>query len=550
VDVNGGETVPDIPHRPRFREIAAEAGLRLTLVNGSPTVDHIIDSLGSGAGFLDYDGDGDWDLYVAQGASRQKPEGPADRLFRNDGPEGFTDVTEAAGLGDRRWSFAVAVADYDGDGDDDLYLTNWGRNRLYRNDNGRFVDVAPAAGVDDAGFGSAAAWGDVDRDGDLDLFLVNYVDFTFDRYPARGENRTGWSAACSWRGLLTFCGPRNLQGASDRLWLNDGDPDADGVPNFRETTAVAGVAGDDSYGLAALFFDADSDGDQDLYVANDSVANGFFRNRGDGTFDSDGLISGLAYNEEGHEQAGMGVSAGDFDRDGHIDLAVTNFSHDHDTLYHNEGDGYFMDVSYPAGIGTPSFLTLGWGTRLADFDHDGFEDLFVAHGHVYPQVDGQDLGTSFAQKNELFWNKDGETFLPLGTDAGPAFAHAAASRSVATADVDGDGDLDLAITNLNGTLELWRNEAPVPPWLKVSLRSGSLNRHGIGARLTLHCGERSQTREIRRQSGYLASDAPVAHFGLPCSDSPRLEVRWPDGGRQTVDIKKTSRHLTIDRGQS
>jgi hypothetical protein len=361
-----------------LRDVSREAGLsEIRLVGGSPSVDYIIGSLGTGAAWLDYDGDGDPDLYLAQGATPEAPTaGPPDLLLRNEGdPDGdgvpnFVDVTTASGLGDRRWSTGVAVSDYDNDGDPDIYLTNWGPNRLYRNNgDGTFTDIAPVAGVDDERWGVTAGWSDVDHDGDLDLYVTNYVVFTFERYPVRGAPLPGGKPPCMWRGIEIYCGPRTLVPESDVFFRNDGDPDGDGVPNFVERTEQAGLLPDDAFfGLGVRFFDADGDGDDDLYVANDSLQNTYFVNRGDGTFSETSILAGVAYNEQGHEQAGMGVAVGDYDRDGAFDLAVTNFSHDHDTLYRNDGNGFFTDLSYTAGLGSPSYLTLGWGVGFVDLD--------------------------------------------------------------------------------------------------------------------------------------------------------------------------------------
>jgi len=554
---------PQAPERPasaiRFVPAALPPALDVVQVGGSPGVDYIIDSLGCGAAWLDYDGDGDEDLYLAQGATPESPQaGPPDRLLRNDGDvdgdgvPAFTDVTAEAGLGDVSWSFGVSVADYDGDGDPDLYLSNYGPNRLYRNDgDGRFTDVAAAAGVADDGWSSSSAWSDVDRDGDLDLFVVNYVVFSFGRYPARGEKLRGGAPPCVWKGLEVFCGPRNLEAAWNRLYLNEGDPDGDGVPRFREAAREAGLAVEPSFGLAARFFDADDDGDDDLYVANDSLRNAFFVNHGDGTFDEAAIFSGVAYNEEGNEQAGMGIAAGDYDLDGRLDLATTNFSHDHDTLYHNDGDDLFSDVSYRAGLGTPSFLTLGWGVAFVDLDQDGLEDLFVAHGHVYPQVDGAELGTAFREPNAVFRNRGDGTFEDVTAAAGPGLAPVKSSRVLLPHDVDGDGDLDLLITNFNDTPDLLLNDSAGGHWLQVRLAGAGANRDGIGARVRVVVGGRTLMREMRRDASYAGAVPPVVHFGLGRETAvERVEVRWPRGGVTRVDAPGVDRVLRVEESGS
>jgi hypothetical protein len=502
-------------------------------------VDWIISTVGSGGAWLDYDGDGDADLYLAQGATEDNPlSGPPDQLYRNDGdPDGdgipsFTDVTEASGLGDVLWSFGVAVADYDNDGDPDLYLMNWGVNRLYRNNgNGTFTDVAATAGVDDAGWGVSGSWGDADRDGDLDLFVTNYVEFDFDRYPPRGAVPQAGNTSPMWRNMEVVYGPRGLVAGRDVYFRNDGDPDGDGIPTFRNATEEAGlVPWQESYGLGTRFFDANDDGDLDLYVANDSLANAYFANLGDGTFREQGVITGLAYNEQGHEQAGMGIDVGDYNGDGLSDLIVTNFSHDHDTLYRNDGGGVFTDTSFPAGLGGVTYLTLGWGAEFCDLDQDGREDLFVAHGHVYPQVDERDMGTRFRQPNSVYLNVDGERFEEITERAGPGLKRVESSRAVLPVDLDGDGDLDLAVTEFNATPQLLRNDGAPGHWLQVKLVGTRSNRDGIGARVSIVAGGRRQVREITRTASFAGAVLPVAHFGLGQVDLiERLEVRWPLG---------------------
>jgi len=542
---------PDPTGEPfRFIDIAGRAGLSVVQVGGGPDVDWVIDSVGPGGAWLDYDDDGDADLYLAQGATDESPHaGPPDRLFRNDGdPDGdgvpsFTDVAAQAGLGDTRWSFGVATADYDNDGDTDLYLMNWGANRLYRNNgDGSFTDVATAAGVADEGWGVSATWGDVDRDGDLDLYLVNYVEFAFDRVPARGQVSAA-GRTFVWKDLQVFLGPRGLVAGRDVYFRNDGDADGDGVVTFTDATRQAGlIPPGDSYGLAALFFDADDDGDADLYVANDSLANYFFVNSGDGTFAERGILAGLAYNEQGYEQAGMGITTGDYDGDGLVDLAVTNFSHDHDTLYRNEGNGMFTDASYAAGLGGATYLTLAWGASFADLDQDGWEDLFVAHGHVYPQIEEQAMGLSFRQPNGLYRNLGDGRYEDVSRHAGPGLEPLKSSRAVLPTDLDGDGDLDLVVTGLNETPDLLRNDGAPGHWLQVRLQGTETNRDGIGALVRVDAGGRVHRREVTRTASFAGSVLPVAHFGLGrVASVDRLEIRWPSG-RSTVE-----RDVEVDR---
>ncbi|MCP3977949.1 MAG: CRTAC1 family protein [bacterium] len=521
-----------------FADVSAAAGLDTVQLGGDPGVDHIIESLGAGGAWLDHDLDGDADLYLAQGAVPSAPyDGPPDVLWRNegdldgDGVPRFRDVTREAGLGDTLWSVGVAVADYDGDGDPDIYLTNWGPNRLYRNNgDGTFTDVARAAGVDDPAWGTSAAWSDTDLDGDLDLYVANYIVFEFGRYPSRGATDAARDPACRWRGVEVFCGPRGLEAAPDRFFRNDGDPDGDGIPSFVEVAAEVGLQVEEArYGLAVSFVDLDDDGDDDLYVANDGQANTYFANAG-GRFEESATLAGLAYDEQGHEQAGMGVATGDYNGDGRVDLLVTNFSHDHDTLYRNDGDMLFTDDSFPAGLGTPSWLKLGWGVRFVDLDQDGREDVVSAYGHVFPQVDERKTGTRFRQRNGLYQNLGDGTFADVAESAGAGLALAKSSRALLPVDIDLDGDLDLLVTNFNDTPDLLRNDGAPGNWLQVRLVGKRGNRDALGARVTLTAGGTTQFREVRRGTGYAGSTLPVAHFGLGRAGRvERIEVRWPAG---------------------
>ncbi len=541
------------PPAPYFVDIATAAGLDVVQLAGGEDADYIIDSLGTGGAWLDYDNDGDPDLYLVQGATRDMPEGPPDLLFRNDGPgdDGvprFVDVTSSAGLGDRNWGVGAAVADYDNDGDPDLYVTNWGANRLYRNNaDGTFTDIAADAGVRGSSWSASAAWTDADLDGDLDLYVTNYVEFSFDRYPARGEQPAN-AEPCVWRGVEIFCGPRNLEPASDRFYRNDGDPDGDGVPRFVEATEEAGLVPlEPAYGMAVRALDADGDGDDDLYVANDSVQNLLFVNQGDGSFIEESILAGLAYSERGTEQAGMGIAVGDYDRNGLMDLAVTNFSHDHDTLYRNDGDLLFTDVSFPSGLGTASYFTLGWGIEFLDLDLDGWQDLFVCHGHVYPQIDGRDTGATFREANGLYRNAGDGTLVAFDGGGGPAMAIAESSRVLLPVDLDGDGDLDLLVTNLNAPPSLLRNDGTVASWLSVRLRGSRSNADGIGARVVATIGESRLVREIRREASYAGSVLPRAHFGLGDAETvDRLEVRWPSGRTSEMTRVAARRLIVID----
>jgi len=540
---------------PYLTEVGLEVGLDVVQIAGGDNADYIIESLGTGGAWLDYDLDGDADLYLVQGATPESPfDGPADRMFRNDGDgdgdglPSFVDVTESLGLGDREWGFGAAVADYDNDGDPDIYLTQWGANRLYRNDDGmRFVEVAAVVGVDDPRWSASAAWSDVDHDGDLDLYVANYVTFDFDRYPARGEMPAD-GKPCVWRGVEIFCGPRNLEAAADRFYRNDGDTDGDGNPNFVDATESAGLSlPEPLYSLAVHAFDADNDGDDDLYVANDSVQNVLLVNQGDGTFVEESIFAGLAYNEQGNEQAGMGIASSDYDSNGQLDLVVSNFSHDHDTLYRNDGDLIFTDVSYNAGIGTPSYFTLGWGIDFIDLDLDGHDDLYSCRGHVYPQIDTQDVGSTFKSLNGLLRNNGAGQFVPFDGETGPAMQIQESSRVLLPVDLEGDGDLDLLVTQINARPSLILNSGEHGHWLAVRLRGDRSNSEGIGARVIIESDGRIRSKEIRREASYAGSTLPVAHFGLGSSNYvDRIIVRWPSGAVSVQDSVDADQLLWID----
>ena len=549
-------TEPAAPASGEFlTEIGQQAGIDVVQIAGGPDADYIIESLGTGAAWLDYDLDGDADLYLVQGATPDQPfQGPADRLLRNDGDADqdgvptFVDATEEAGLGDTAWGVGAAVADVDNDGDPDLYLTQWGANRLYLNNgDGTFVEAAVAAGIDDPSWSASAAWTDSDRDGDLDLYVANYVVFDFDRYPARGEMPAD-GKPCVWRGIDIFCGPRNLTAQADRFFRNEGDSDGDGVPNFVDVTEEVGLAlPEPLYSLAVHAFDADGDGDDDLYVANDSVQNVLFVNQGDGNFFEESILAGVAYNEQGNEQAGMGIASADVDGNGTLDLAVTNFSHDHDTLYRNEGDLLFTDVSYTSGIGTPSYFTLGWGIAFVDLDLDGDDDIYSCRGHVYPQVDAHDVGSTFKSPNGILENDGRGLFAPFTRDLGSAATLSESSRVVLPIDLEEDGDLDLLVTHVNARPHLIRNDGAEGHWLTVQLHGTESNIEGIGARVILEANGRFWVREIRREASYAGSVLPLAHFGLGAIETiDRVIVRWPSGRTQTVADVSPDQRLWLE----
>ena len=523
-----------------FNEVASEAGLTLQNVCGSPEKRYIVEAKGGSLAAFDYDNDGDTDLYVVNGSTLEgfTPDAaPRNALYQNNGKATFVDQASTTHTDDQSWGMGAVAADYDNDGDPDLYVTNFGANRLYQNEEGQFRDIAPRTGLDDERWSTGAAWGDYDLDGDLDLYLANYIDFDIDFIP------TG-AAAGIWRGLEVMYGPRGLVGAADALYRNDGDS------RFADLTQEAGVSDHyKRYGFTPLFSDFDLDGDSDLFVANDAGPNLYYRNQGDGTFREEAVEAVLAFSESGDAQACMGAASADYDNDGDFDLYVTNFALDYNTLYQNDGEGIFKDATAQAGLIYPTWSFVGWGTGFADFDNDGYQDLFTANGHVYPQVEELERGASYGQKNQLLLNQGNGRFIEIA--AGPGLVVEKSSRGSAFADFDNDGDLDIAIHNLDSTPSLLRNDTQNNNhWLIVHIEGTESNRDGIGALLSIETATGIQVREIRAGSSFLAQDDLRAHFGLGQHQMVnRLEVHWPSGQIDTTDNLQADRIITIREGR-
>ena len=498
---------------PFFVDATREAGLDHPTVNGSPDKRFILESTGSGAAFFDYDGDGDLDLYVVNGSTyAHYGSGPGNALYRNDGG---AFVTVTAGVEDRGWGSGVAVGDYDGDGQRDLYVTNYGANALYRNrGDGAFAAGTAQAGVAGDDFSTSAAFFDYDQDGDLDLYVANYV--VFDIEPVLLDPEL--DDPCIYLGgLRVFCGPQGMEGGQDRLYRNDGG-------TFADVTASSGVAtANFYYGLGVVPADFDLDGDLDLFVANDETPNVLFRNEG-GRLADIGLEAGVAYNGDGELEASMGVDAGDCDGDGDLDLYVTNFYGETNTLYLNSGGGTFIDATSEHGLAAPTMSYLGWGTRFFDFDFDGDLDLFVANGHVYPQVDSTSAGGRYAQHNQLFANEGSGAFVAV-EGGGPGLLVQKSSRATISGDYDQDGDVDLFTTNIDDSPTLLRNETRAGHYLVVQI-----DPEVVGTWVRLVAGGRTQVRSVGGAASYLGHSDARLHFGLGRAERvERLEVRWPDG---------------------
>jgi hypothetical protein len=497
--------------------------------SGGPEKTYIVETMGSGVALFDYDSDSDLDVYLVNAGSFVPLAPEPDRLFRNDGALGFEDVTLEAGLGGNDgFGQGVAVADVDNDGDADLYVTNYGANALYRN-NGDGTFIAVAAGVEDPRWSTSAAFADVDGDGFLDLYVCNYLDFDRELL-----DRLIPQQFCEWKGLRVNCGPRGFPHVSGGFFRNRGDG------TFEDRTAAAGLESLEGYQLGAVFSDLDSDGDSDLYVASDSTGNYLFLNRGDGTFEDRSLLSGAAFSHGGTAQAGMGVDSGDVNGDGLPDLAVTNFSDDYDTLYLNQGGVRFLDSSDLVGLSLPTLPYLGWSLLLEDFDADFDLDLFKVNGHVYPQVDGSGSGESFRQPMQLFWNHDGRAFRE---ERSPLLAEPRAARGASVGDLDGDTDPDLVISVLDSEpvvlLNLLDRGSPV---VSLSLVGRKSNREGIGAKVLADSSGKKWLREIRRARGYLSSSEPVARF--PAVE--RLTIDWPSGVRDEIGPLGIGHHVLLE----
>lgn len=534
-----------------FADITKQAGLdRFHHRSGNPEKSTIIETPGSGVAVLDYDNDGWLDIYLVNGSTvaalKGKEPAPAAMLLHNNHDGTFTDVTDKAGVANERWGFGVAVGDYDNDGWPDIYVANFGKNRLYHNNHdGTFTDVAEKAGVTIGGWSTGPTWGDYDRDGHLDLFVPGYVHFDVDHPP--GSPGSGVPAtACQFRGVPVFCGPRGLAGESDHLFHNNGDG------TFTDVSVKAGVSDPNGYyGLASVFVDVDDDGWPDLAVANDSVPSYLYRNRHNGTFEDVSYISGFAVCGEGREQASMGIAVGDYNRDGRVDLAVTTFSDDYKTLFRNDGDLQFSDVTAQSGLLEPTIPFLGWGTGFLDFDNDGLLDLFHANGHVFRNVDRQDWGTTYAQRPLLFRNLDGQKFQAVPAATGSGLADVISARGATFADLFNDGHIDVVINNVDSTPALLRNVVKNSNhWLTLKLVGGPKSpRDAIGVKVFVTTGSVRQRADVLSGGSYGSSSDQRLHFGLGPASKAELEIHWPSGTKEAVTVRSVDAVLTIVEGK-
>ena len=534
-----------------FEDISEKAGLTTwTHKMGGPAKEYIVETKGSGVGLIDYDNDGWLDIYVVNGSTFNALDGketpPHAALFHNNHDGTFTDVAAKAGVTNDRWGTGVAIADFDNDGWPDIFVSNWGKNRLYHNNHdGTFTDVAEKAGVQLGNWSSGATWGDYDGDGRLDLFVAGYLHYDRNNLPTPAENG-GTNAFCTFRGELVSCGPRGLKGEGDHLFHNNGDG------TFTDVSEKAGVADKPGYyGLGALFVDINNDGKPDLLVGNDSTPNYLYLNKGDGTFEDVSYASGFALNEAGRETASMGIAVGDWQHKGQLDVFDTTFSDDYKPLYHNEGDANFTDISYHIGLGEITVPFLSWGDAFLDYDNDGWLDLLMSDGHVYPQADKYAWGTSWKERPMLFHNVDGKRFDAVPPVVGTGLADVIAGRGMAVGDLFNDGKIDAVINVMDGHPVLLRNVSPDHNhWLELRLVGGPKSpRDAVGATIYVTANGMKQRGDVLSGGSYLSSNDPRPHFGLgQATKVDDIEIHWPSGKVEHFTVPGVDRIVTVNEG--
>jgi hypothetical protein len=535
-----------------FEDVTKQAGLATWHhISGTPAKEFILETSGSGVALLDYDNDGWLDIYLVNGSTFQAQAGlastPHAALFHNNHDGTFTNVTTTAGVTNDRWGFGAAIGDYNNDGWPDIYVTNFGKNRLYRNNHdGTFTDVAPQAGVDVDGWSTGATFGDYDGDGHRDLFVPGYVEFDPAHPPVPGTKTSSFHT-CQFRGVPVSCGPRGLPGAPDHLFHNSGDG------TFTDVSKQTGVEdAQGAYGFTGLFVDVNNDGKPDLLVANDSTPNYLYINQGNGSFREVGAENGFAYNKDGREVASMGLAAADYLDNGRIDIAITTFSDDYKLLFRNDGHGTFTDVSEEAGISELTSPFLGWGVGFLDYDNDGWKDLMMFNGHIYPVVDKMKWGTSYRQRALLFHNRYGKVFDPVHPVRGSGIALVTAARGAAFGDLFNDGRIDVVVNNLDGTPTLLRNVSPDKHhWVEIRLIGGSSSpRDAVGASLELEARGIIQREDILSGGSFLSSSDQRAHFGIGYATGPfHVTVRWPSGDKERLTLPKLDSIYTITEGK-
>ena len=525
-----------------FSEQTDAVGIRFRHINGASEQKYLPETMGAGCLFFDYDNDGYLDIYLVNSGSscenvsllRDKSD-EMNSLYRNNGDGSFTDVTKQAGF-QKNIGFGMGClsADYDNDGDADLYLTNYGRNQLYRNNgDGTFTDVTNFAGVGDSHWSVSATFGDYDLDGYLDLYVVNYLDY-----------QVATAHPCILEGVHIYCGPHEYPGETDTFYRNNGDG------TFTDVTTRSGVR-NDGKGLGVVFTDYNNDGYPDIFVANDAVEDYLYRNNGDGTFTDVALLAGIAYNSEGRATASMGIADGDYDNDGMIDLFVTNFSLEVNSLFHNDGDGFFTMTTFDTGIAEASFSQLGFGTQFLDADNDGWLDLFVANGHVWDNVAQITPSLAYKQTCQIFHQAGVGNFGDISKSAGAFFTRPVVGRGTAIGDYDNDGDSDILISLCGEKPVLLRNDSKTDNrWIKIQLVGKKGNRDGIGAKVYVKTDNTSQVREVTCGGSYASGSDRTLLFGLGSNDNVvSIEVEWIGGQKQTLKNISTNKVIRIEENR-
>jgi hypothetical protein len=528
-----------------FTDAAKTAGLnQFTVYGGARTNRYLLETTGCGVAVLDVDGDGWLDVFLVNGTTlqvSQASKAPTCHLYRNKRDGTFEDVTARAGVGQSGWGQGACAADYDNDGHDDLFVTSWGQNHLYHNrGDGTFEDVTTRAGLRNASrrWGAGCAFIDYDRDGKLDLFAANYIDFDL------ADSPVPESGLCRYKGVPVACGPPGLRGGKNVLYHNKGNG------TFEDVSSKSGITGaTGTYGLGVSTMDFDDDGWTDLYVANDSNPSTLYRNNHDGTFSDIAVMAGCAYSQDGKPQAGMGVAIGDYDHNGTMDIFKTNFAGDTSTLYANTGKGLCEDRTFQSGVGRNT-RWLGWGVGFVDLDLDGWLDLFLVNGHVYPEVEQLKTEMGYRQRKVIYHNLGNGRFEDVTETLGQPVTTPKAGRGAAFADVDNDGDIDVIVNNVNDTPDFFRTKAPDGrSWLLVKLVGRTSNRSAIGARVRAVVGEEVQVQEVRGGGSYYAQNDLRVHFGLArAARVDRLDVRWPTGMEESWTDVPVNRIVTLEEG--